>query len=195
VLRVLAAAGATVLAAATDEAMLDVTIARIDNPPHPIQAVPLKQLEEHWATIDAVFINPPDVETAATVDPWLAIARDAVAAMRNRGHAGSVVFISGIERSGTTGSLAAYMRSELEDMAASVAPNAIRVNAVACGPIGSTRRGQPQSHRATPLGHVTVHPVEVGKAAWFLLNDEISGAVTGATLRVDRGASLNRPDW
>ena len=83
----------------------------------------------------------------------------------------------------------------MENLAAEYAPNGIRVNAVAPGPVGANRRDNPLSSRATPLGHVTVHPVEVGKAVWFLVNDELSAAMTGTTLKIDRGASLLRPEW
>jgi hypothetical protein len=196
VLNVIARAGATVTAAATDTALLDVAIARIDNPPHPIDTVLVERLSASPSMrIDDLVVNPPRDDDLESCLPWIDLASTVATGMQDRGHAGSIVFVIPIERAGPAGPVAAFLRSEMENLAARVAPNAIRVNAVACGPVGSTRHGQPHGNRATPLGHVTVHPVDVGKAVWFLLNGDLSAAVTGTTLRVDRGATLVRPDW
>lgn len=195
--KVIAEAGANVMASARDRAMLDVIVAKVDAPPHPISVVSIPEELETGPplAVDDLVINPPhdgDMESSLA---WIELGATIAAGWQDRGHTGGIVFIIPIERAGPSGSLAAYLRSEMENLAAHLAPNAIRVNAIACGPIGSTRRGQPQSNRATPLGHVTIHPVDVGKAAWFLLNGELSSALTGATIRVDRGAALLRPDW
>jgi NAD(P)-dependent dehydrogenase (short-subunit alcohol dehydrogenase family) len=192
-IRVMAESGAFVLAAAVDHAMLDVTIGKITTPPHPITAIPeLYPLPEH---IDDLIVNPPLPADLQSSQSAIELAEAVATDMQNRGHPGTIVFVTPIERTGPGGSIAAFLRGEMENLAARLAPNAIRVNAVATGPVGSTRRGQPQSHRATPLGHVTVHPVDVGKAVWFLVNSGLSAAVTGTTLRVDRGAAVVRPDW
>jgi NAD(P)-dependent dehydrogenase (short-subunit alcohol dehydrogenase family) len=175
--------------------MLDVNLAKIESPPRPI--VPVGKPGELPASlpkrIDALVINPAETDQ---IDPiWLDIAAAVARDMRDRGQTGSIVFVVPISRTGRDGSVSAFLLNEMENLAIELAPNAIRVNAVTCGPIGATRRGQPQSSRATPLGHVTVHPVDVGKAVWCLLNPELSAAITGAVLTVDRGASLLRPEW
>lgn len=185
------------LASAADSAMLDVTIGKIESPPAPI--VPVAQPEMLPASlpegIDDLVVNPDRADTIDSIQRWIELAGIVATSMQDRGHTGSIVFITTIERTGVGGSVAAFLRSEMADLADSLAPNAIRVNAVSCGPIGVTTRGRPRSSRATPLGHITIHPIDVGKAVWFLLNEDLSAAVTGSTVRVDRGASLTRPDW
>jgi NAD(P)-dependent dehydrogenase (short-subunit alcohol dehydrogenase family) len=195
IVRVLALAGAEVLAASSDTALLDVSVAKIVSPPRPIQPVgkPADVATSFPPRVDALVVNPSETDRIDAV--WLDIAATGARLMRDRGHTGSIVFVAPIARSGTDGAVSAYLVSAMQNLAAELAPNAIRVNAVGCGPVGSTRRGQVQSSRATPLGHVTVHPVDVGKAVWYLLNPELSAAVTGTVLTVDRGASLLRPDW
>ena len=198
ILKVLTEAGAAAHVAAEDSAMLDVEVGRLAAPPVPITTIagaPTLVLDSLANPPDAVVINPPISDGIGPVQPFIALARRTAILMRDQGKTGSIVIISGIGRSGTAGSIAEFLRHETEDLAAEFAPNGIRANAVAPGPLGSNRRGQPLSSRVTPLGHSTVHPVEVGKAVWFLVNEELSAGITGSTMRVDRGASLLRPDW
>ncbi len=204
VVRVLAEAGAAVLAGATDPAMLDVQLSRLNTMPIPV--TPLaggpatdesvdQLLSELPEKVDMLVVNPALDEGVTPLQPILTLARLVAAKMQDRGSTGSIVFVSSVERAGLAGSAAAFLRSEMEQMAVDFAPNGIRVNAVAAGPVGAGRRSNVLSSRATPLGHVTLHPVEVGKSVWFLLNENLSGGMTGTTLRIDRGASLLRPDW
>jgi NAD(P)-dependent dehydrogenase (short-subunit alcohol dehydrogenase family) len=156
---------------------------------------------------DVVVVNPvhlslerrPDdeEESIAGLDPYgaVSLARLATEEMRNRGLAGSIVVVSEIERSGPSPAATSYLRSEMMQLAREVAPNGIRVNAVVAGHVAVSRRGNVVSSRAAPLGHSSLHPVEIGKAAWFLMNDDLSGGITGTALRVDRGASLLLPEW
>ncbi len=203
IVRVIAEAGAAVVAASADSASLDVQLSRLDTSPVPVTSViadikaaetAIGILSSLRKPVDALVVNPSP-EDPDTIQPLLELAGETTTQMQDRGHAGAIVFITGIDRIGPAGSAAAFLEAEVRDLAARVAPNGIRVNAVAPGPIGMNRRGNPVSHRATPLGHVTVHPVEIGKAVWFLLNDRLSSAMTGTTLKIDRGASLLRPDW
>ena len=83
----------------------------------------------------------------------------------------------------------------MQRLAREDAPNGIRVSAVAPGQVGTHRRNRPIVSRVAPLGHASVHPVEVGKAAWFLINEDLSAGITGTTIKVDRGATLLRPEW
>jgi NAD(P)-dependent dehydrogenase (short-subunit alcohol dehydrogenase family) len=114
--------------------------------------------------------------------------------MRDGGIEGSVVLMMGIPTSGDR-TTHAFLEAETTSMAAEYAPNAIRVNAVAVGHVEVGRRGHSVSSGASLLGHKAVHPIEVGKAVWFLLNPNLSSGLTGATLKIDRGASLTLPDW
>lgn len=161
-------------------------------------------LERIEAPLDTVVINPSlqTVDIAAErcgshLDPQSAvtIARAAVERMRDRGTEGSVVFITGIKSAKSDTSAHAFLEAEMERLARDCAPNAIRVNAVAPGHVEMSRKGRGVSSRVAPLGHVSVHPIEVGKAVWFLINDDLSPGITGATLKTDRGASLMLPEW
>ncbi|MDJ0665549.1 MAG: SDR family oxidoreductase [Acidimicrobiia bacterium] len=201
IVRVLAEAGAKVIAASGDSPRLDVQIHKLGDTPTPVEAIG----EDPSATPDdfiAGLPNPltalvanPELEDPESVSRHIALAEVVATSMRDHGHTGSIVLMSGIERTGPAGPMAARIQVETENRAADLAPNGIRVNAVAAGPVGANRRDSPVSNRATPLGHVTVHPVEVGKAVWFLLNEGLSAGMTGTTLKIDRGASLLRPHW
>ena len=200
IVRVLAEAGARVIAAAAESPSLDVQVHKLGDTPIPITTIG----EDLSATGDPIAALPalltglvanPELGDSDSVSRHIALAEIVARDMRDRGQTGGIVFMSGIERRGPAGPMAARIQVETENMAADMAPNGIRVNAVAAGPIGANRRDNPLSSRLTPLGHVTLHPVEVGKAVWFLLNERLSAGMTGTTLKIDRGASLLRPDW
>ena len=201
ILKVVAAAGATVFAASDNSAMLDVEVSRLGSTPVPVTALTttISDLTMESVSLpeelDAVVLNPPLSDDVSGVQPLLSIARRVAGNLRDRGRIGSIVFVSGIDRVGSEGSVASFVQAEMTNLAREFAPNGIRLNSVAMGPVGTNRRGSPLSSRVTPLGHSTVHPVEVGKAAWFLINEHLSAGITGTTITVDRGASLLRPDW
>jgi len=203
IVRTIAEAGAAVIATSADRAMLDVELSRARDTPGQITGLAVDPavgsladtVPTHLtAPLDGLVLNPR-LDSTEDTRSWLALANALMSQMRDTGTTGSVVFITGINRRGPEGAAAAALQARVEDLAADFAANAIRVNAVAPGPIGANRRGRPRSHSATPLGHVTLHPVEIGKAVWFLLNDDLSAGITGATINVDRGASLLRPNW
>lgn len=210
---VAAEAGARVLLAATDVAELDLqlraltgTAGRVSGNAGPLDTPDdLRTLLSGLQTpIDMAVVNPSVFSLEANIqtprsylDPPNAarLAKLVAGEMRDRGIEGSIVFVTGINRTGSSAPAIAFLEAEMQRLAADCAPNAIRVNAVAPGLVAVGRRGKVVSSRVAPLGHVSVHPVEVGKAVWFLLNDDVSSAVTGATLKTDRGASLLRPEW
>jgi NAD(P)-dependent dehydrogenase (short-subunit alcohol dehydrogenase family) len=171
-------------------------------------ATPLATADEQQALLDqiasppdTVVINPStsdfDLATESHLNPQnaVAIAKTVVEGMRNRGVEGTVVFITGIKNAGSKTTAFAFLEAEMERLARDCAPNAIRVNAVAPGHVEMSRKGRGVSSRVAPLGHVSVHPIEVGKAVWFLINDDLSPGITGVTLKTDRGASLLQPEW
>lgn len=130
----------------------------------------------------------------------LALTREVLERFRTQDTASSIVFITSIHHevlrlqpgySATKAALAMAMR----ELALDVAPTGIRINAVAPGHVALGRRGRPVYSRGAPLGEVSLHPVEIGKAVWFLLNDDLSAGITGITLTVDRGMSLVFPRW
>jgi NAD(P)-dependent dehydrogenase (short-subunit alcohol dehydrogenase family) len=201
ILKVVAEAGATVFAASDNSAMLDVEVSRLGSTPVQVRAVTatISDLAMENGTLpeelDSVVLNPPLSDDVSDAQPLLSIARRVAGTLRDRGRIGSVVFVSGIDRVGSEGSVAGFIQAEMANLAREFAPNGIRLNSVAMGPVGANRRGSPLSSRVTPLGHCTVHPVEVGKAVWFLINEHLSAGMTGTSITVDRGASLLRPDW
>ncbi len=204
IMRVIAEAGAVVYATATDSPTLDVELSRLGNTPskvHPVVADPStppgrdELLALIAEPIDAMVINPAMAPGTRSTEWAMALVKSVATSMQDRGHAGSIVVVTGIPGLGPSGSEAAFLQVEIETLAAEFAPNAIRVNAVAMGPVGATRRGNPRPSRVSPLGHVSLHPVEIGKAVWFLINDDLSLGITGTTLKIDRGASLLRPQW
>jgi len=210
---VLSESGAAVTLATTDRIGLDLQLRALANAAGNITGVdmPLATAEDHQTLLDriatpldTVVINLSPVTRDLTTDRpashlallnAVAIARAAVKRMRNRGTEGSVVFITGIKSTKSDASAHAFLETEMERLARDCAPNAIRVNAVAPGHVEINRKGRGVSSRAAPLGHVSMHPIEVGKAVWFLINDDLSPGITGTTLKTDRGASLMLPEW
>lgn len=194
ILKVVAEAGAAVFAAARDAAMLDVEVNRLGNTPRPVRTTSISDaaLPDE---LDAMILNPPVTDEVTEAQALVELADRVAAHFRDRGRIGSIVFVSSIKRTGPESSVGRFLQVEMENLAREFAPNGIRANAVAMGPIGASRRGSALSSRVTPLGHSTVHPVEVGKAVWFLVNEQLSAGITGTTVTVDRGASLLLPDW
>ncbi|MGI9609555.1 MAG: SDR family oxidoreductase [Acidimicrobiia bacterium] len=211
--RVMAEAGARVQLITPIEVDLDLQLRDLANTPEPVsgRTAPMTTLSDLTnlmgdldPAIDAAIINPsgldlgPSSETTnSQLTPQSAAELATLVAtnMRDRGIEGSIVIVTGIPQRTPAGPAVAFLTAEMERLAAESAPNAIRVNAVAPGHVAVGRRGRAVSSGAGPLGHVSVHPVEVGKAAWFFVNDDLSYGMTGSTLTIDRGASLLRPEW
>jgi len=219
IVRVLAEAGARVVFSGPDSVSVDLQLRGLGHTPHKVEGTVTtastederhRLLESAGNALDAVVVNPADMtgtesthDAASEVAPApalaphdaIALARLAVDNMRHGGREGSVVFVTGIDRGGPTAAALAVLHAEMEGLARRVASNGIRVNAVAPGHVAVNQRGHVLSSRVGPLGHVSVHPVEVGKAVWFLVNEQLSSGATGTTIKIDRGASLLRPDW
>lgn len=214
--RVAAEAGASTVLAGPDHVAIDLQLRSLAHTPEQTVAVVtsadtdleysrLLGATERFPDVIVVNPFPLSLEThlqdphpsAGHLSPLGAVrlARLATTGMLDRGLTGSVVFLSQIERSGPSAGAAAYMHSEMRQLAGQVAPSGIRVNAIAAGQVAINRRGNVISSRVAPLGHSSLHPVEIGKAVWFLINDDLSGGITGTVLTVDRGASLSRPEW
>ena len=213
VARVLAEAGAHVQLVAPTQVGIDLQLRDLANSPERVvgRAAPMARVSDLVdlvgdlePVVDAAVINPTTLGMEAAEDdadpgltPQLAVdlARLIGVRMRDRGVTGSIVLVTGIRREGPAGPAVAFLTAAMESLARGFAPNAIRVNAVAPGHVAVSRRGRGVSSGVSPLGHISVHPVEVGKAAWFLVNDDLSPGMTGSTLITDRGASLLRPEW
>lgn len=153
---------------------------------------PRRPIDLTIPTMESVFrtnvLGPLDL-TAAVIERMAA-----------GGRTGSIVFITSIHATVLRGqpgysATKAALEIAMRELAADAAPHGIRVNAVAPGHVAVNRRDHVIPSRAAPLGRVSLHPIDIGKAVWFLLNDQISAVITGATLTVDRGMSLLLPDW
>jgi NAD(P)-dependent dehydrogenase (short-subunit alcohol dehydrogenase family) len=203
--RVLAEAGAHLFLVAVDKIGLELQIAGLRNSPGEVVALTaddhseedMRQIVQRVKEpLEAAIINPAPSQTGHPVpDHASFLARLIADGMRDRGSSGSLVLITGIPRRGEWSSRVAYLEAEMERLAVTYASNAIRINAVAPGHVAVNRRGHSTSSGVAPLGHQSVHPIEVGKAVWFLINDDLSSGITGTSLKTDRGGSLLLPDW
>lgn len=133
------------------------------------------------------------------------VGRAAARVMRDRGRPGAIVNIASI--SGIRGSLkrSAYGASKggvitlTKVMANELAPAGVRVNAVAPGPVETdmvkahhTAEDRKLYARTIPMARYA-EPIEIARAAHFLLDGSRSGFITGEVLAVDggwRGAGL-----
>lgn len=206
IVRVLADAGASVHFFGSTEPTIDVQLRALGHPPGAVTAT---ALPGGWPPeggtgpearpFDVLVANPSHLDlisapAAGLLGPIEAMqyVETAASSLRDTGRTGAIVIVTGVDH-GESGS--AYLTAEMERLARKYAPNGIRVNAVAPGHVAANRRNRAVSSRAAPLGHVSVHPVEVGKAVWFLANEDLSAGITGSTLKIDRGATLLRPEW
>jgi NAD(P)-dependent dehydrogenase (short-subunit alcohol dehydrogenase family) len=219
IVKVLAEAGARVTFTGPNAVSVDLQLRALGNTPHDVTGMVttastatdrVRLVTSTTTQLDAVVLNVADTAIAAGgLDPVsasnaaerlqpndaIALAHLTVDKMKDGGREGAVVFITGIDRIGATATAIVTLKSEMEQLARRVASNGIRVNAVAPGQVASNRRGHVLSSRVAPLGHMSIHPIEVGKGVWFLINEDLSGGITGTTLKIDRGASLLRPEW
>jgi hypothetical protein len=208
VAQVAAAAGSDIVVASADGVAIDLLLRELTNSPGVIEgAAPdtawlIEQLGRWPRPPDGVVVCPSSWylgsgEGTAGLSPAAAaeLAESAAAQMRDRGRTGAVAVVAVVDSAREEAAGSAYLRAEARRLARLFSPNGIRINTVVVGHVAKNRRGQPVASRSAPLGHVSVHPVEVGKAVWFLLNDDLSAGVTGAELTLDRGVSLLRPDW
>jgi NAD(P)-dependent dehydrogenase (short-subunit alcohol dehydrogenase family) len=215
IVQVLAAAGAEVVFTDPDHVAVDLLARKVETTIRPVTGM----ADGEWSTdglpgllraagepLDAVVINPSRIESereprdrARISGPPLALADLAIRRMLDTGRRGRIVFVTSVAADVLGHDVLApgwaALQQGMRQLARDYARNGIRVNAVAPGTVAVGRRGRTGTDRNAPLGHVTIHPHDVGKCVWFLLNDDLSSAITGTTLRVDRGMSLLAPEW
>lgn len=215
IVRVLAAAGAAIVFTDPDHVAVDLLAREVESSARPVVGL----ADRSWAgdglpallaaagdPIDALVINPAPAEpvegpagAVRIIEKPLALADLAIRRMLDTGRSGRIVFVTSVAAEILGHDLLAPGWAALEQgmrqLARDYARNGIRVNAVAPGTVAAGRRGRAVTDRTAPLGHVTIHPIDVGKGVWFLLNDDLSAAITGTTLRVDRGLSLLTANW
>ncbi len=113
---------------------------------------------------------------------------------------GAIVFVSSLHDSTVFG-FPGYSASKaaiamlVKELAAELAPQGIRVNAVSPGAIRTASNAMPgpdeaRFSRLVPLGRVG-EPIDVARTIAVLLSDDWSGYVTGANVRVDGGLALH----
>lgn len=139
------------------------------------------------------------------LDPIFFLSKYAIPAMLKTAKRGAIVNISSISAirprrltayTTAKGAIIALTRA----MAVDHAPDGIRVNCVAPGPVytpmvyagGMTDKARDQRRRASPLG-VEGTGWDIGGAVRFLLSDH-ARYITGQTLVVDGGVSIMSPD-
>ena len=124
------------------------------------------------------------------------VGQGAARAMRQRGHGGSIINVSSVSARLANPGQTAYCASKAglegltREMAISLAPHGIRVNALAPGPTWTAMADANPQYVApilarTPLGRFS-NPDEMAGAALFLASDD-STFMTGGTLQVDGG--------
>ena len=205
IVRVLAAAGASTHFATPNRPAADLLERELANSAGPVSGKHLddpepKSLGRLLETVepDLVVVNPTSLDRSQQgLDVAIAVtfATQTADRWRDHGRIGVIVAVSEIDSNRTEAGAGALFANAMRRLATEYAPSGIRANTVATGPVGADRRGRPRTSRVSPLGHTAVHPVEVGKAVWFLLNDDLSAGMTGSVLTIDRGTSLLRPDW
>ena len=115
--------------------------------------------------------------------------------MVENGVAGNLLFLSSVHRDNFSGD-AIYSASKaaldmiIKELAVALSPHGIRVNGIAPGDCRQAPDGTPSPHPKTALGHCSVQPVHIARAALFLASDYFSAQTTGTTLVVDGGLSL-----
>lgn len=124
--------------------------------------------------------------------------------MAEQGTGGALVAIASVSGlfaapfHGAYGAAKAGLVSLVKTFGVELAPQGIRVNAVAPGAVktprvlaATTEEGRAASAKAIPLGRMG-EPEDIAKVAVFLASD-LAGYITGQTLVVDGGASVKFP--
>jgi 3-oxoacyl-[acyl-carrier protein] reductase len=133
--------------------------------------------------------------------PWF-LTRELTSRMIEARRRGSVVFVSSVHDTFIRGyphysASKAAVAMLVKELAQALGPHSIRVNAVSPGAIETAQGGADRSKkdklrtaRFVPLGH-RGQPNDVARMVAVLLNDEWSGYVTGANVRVDGGLAVH----
>jgi glucose 1-dehydrogenase len=148
--------------------------------------------------VDFFQLSRADFERVIAINltAALIIGQAAARHMRDRGHGGSIINVSSVSARLANPGQTAYCASKAglegltREMAVSLAPLGIRVNALAPGPTWTAMAdANPQFvapiFARTPLGRFS-NPDEMAGAALFLASED-STFMTGATLQVDGG--------
>jgi NAD(P)-dependent dehydrogenase (short-subunit alcohol dehydrogenase family) len=127
--------------------------------------------------------------------PWF-FTRELVDALIAEGRGGSILFISSLHASHVRhfphySASKAAVAMLVKELAHELGPHGIRVNALSPGWIvTSAHAARPEADALVPLRRVGV-PEDVAPMALALLDDAVSGYVTGADVVVDGGLGLH----
>ncbi|HBB32703.1 MAG TPA: hypothetical protein DDZ80_09120 [Cyanobacteria bacterium UBA8803] len=108
---------------------------------------------------------------------------------------GSILFITSIHQ-WELGLWAHYSSSKaalgmiVKELAVELAPQGIRVNAIAPGGVSEDEQGNPFRHKYTLLHNSTINPRYIGRAAVYLASDYFSKFTTGTVIKMDGALSL-----
>jgi NAD(P)-dependent dehydrogenase (short-subunit alcohol dehydrogenase family) len=130
--------------------------------------------------------------------PWFFTKR-LVEALIAEGRGGSIVFVSSLHDTFVSGkphysASKAAIAMLVKELGWSLAPHGIRVNAVAPGGISTSKNNfmPERDYPRIPMGRIGL-PDDVARVVVALLDDEVSGYVTGSRVPVDGGLALF--DW
>lgn len=146
------------------------------------------QLEQRFLALDAADWQRS--LTANIIGP-AQLSRTAARTLIAAGRPGSILFLGSTHQWEPAlwpaySSAKAALGMLIQEMAAELAPHAIRVNGIAPGWVSEEVRAS----RYSLLHQTTIDPVYIGRAAVFLASDDCSRFTTGAVLTVDAGLSL-----
>ena len=109
---------------------------------------------------------------------------------------GSILFITSIHET-TIRHIPSYSASKaalgmiVKELAIELAPYGIRVNGIAPGCVAEDEQGNTVSYMNVPLHKSSINPSYIGRAAVYLSSDYFSKFTTGATIKIDAGATLH----
>jgi NAD(P)-dependent dehydrogenase (short-subunit alcohol dehydrogenase family) len=143
--------------------------------------------ETEWDRVFAVNLRGPWFFTRRLVEGLIA-----------DGRSGSILFVSSLHDESVCGkphysASKAAIAMLVKELGWSLAPHRIRVNAVAPGGISTSNDLTPDGDYPRIAMRRIGLPDDVARVAVALLDDEISGYVTGSRVRVDGGLALF--DW
>ncbi len=125
----------------------------------------------------------------------LELTRRMAQSMTGRGEGGVVLFLTSIHQWAVRG-MPGYSASKaalgmiVKELAFELAPERIRVNAIAPGWVTLDKTGKPVKHEYAPLYKTSIDPCFIARAALFLASEHFSRHTTGTVLKVDGGLSL-----
>lgn len=214
IVRELVAHGASVYCTDVDAASVERLATELGTPPGPRRAFQadvasaadtdrvLAALDEAGAAVDLLVNNVGIVSDdfaasfAVNVTGPMYLTDKIARRMKEGGRRGSIVFLSSIHQDTVFLRTRAYAATKaaigmlVKQLAVQLAPDRIRVNAIAPGDVREDAAGDVVPYGYTPLEGTSVRPEFVARAVVYLAAEYFSRYTTGATVTIDGGLSL-----